>query len=141
MAQPIVKFKAPLSMFGHIVSEESKKDKIIDIKKMLLPITGFIRLYALRHKLHETNSLARSEKLFELKLINKPLYDELILSYNYLMLLRFRFQTSKILQNEMPDNLVDADKLTHIEKTTLKKIFSEIGNLQTQVNFDFKGTM
>ncbi len=141
MAMPIIKFKAPLSLFGKIVSEESKKEKIIDIKKMLLPITGFIRLYAIKYQLDETNSLARSEKLFKMKKINKSLYHELILSYNYLMMLRFRFQTSKMLKNELPDNLVDVNQLTHIEKTTLKKIFSEIGNLQTQVNFDFKGSM
>ncbi len=69
------------------------------------------------------------------------MYDELVLSYNYLMQMRFRFQAKSILENKPPDNLVDIDELTHIEIATLKKIFREIGNLQTKVNFDFKGTM
>ena len=69
------------------------------------------------------------------------MYDELVLSYNYLMHLRFRFQTASLLENRAPDNIIDISKLTQIEVATIKKIFGEISDLQTQLNFDFKGTM
>ena len=117
-------------------------DKIkLDIKKVLLPITSFIRLYALHNKLFETNSLSRIKQLHQSEVIDKSMYDELVLSYNYLMNLRFRSQALRILEGKAPNNNIDIQQLTHIEVSTIKKIFSEISNLQTKLNFDFKGTM
>jgi CBS domain-containing protein len=142
MAQSVVKYKPPLSLFGKIISKNHSGDHLnLDIKKIIFPIVGFIRLYALNNKLDETNTLQRLRALHLQEIINKTMYDELVLSYNYLMHLRFRFQANSILENRLPDNIIDLNKLTHIEVATLKKIFSEIGDLQTKLNFDFKGTM
>ena len=57
------------------------------------------------------------------------------------MNLRFRFQAAAILEGNAPDNIIDINNLTHIEVSTIKKIFGEINDLQTKLNFDFKGTM
>ena len=142
MAQSVTKYKAPVSLFGKIIDKEHSGDQVnLDIKKVLLPITSFIRLYALYHKIEETNSLARIRQLHQSDHIDKDIYEELVLSYNYLMQLRFRFQALSILNSQKPNNMVDINSLTHIEVSTIKKIFSEIGNLQTKLNFDFKGTM
>ena len=142
MAQSVVKYKPPLSLFGKIVDKNHSGDKIkLDIKKVLLPVTSFIRLYSLHNKLNETNSLSRINRLHQIKIINKSLHDELVLSYNYLMNLRFRSQASRILEGKNPNNSIDIQQLTHIEVSTIKKIFSEISNLQTKLNFDFKGSM
>ena len=142
MATPLIKYKLPISMFGNIVGETSTKDhQDIDIKKIIHPVISFIRIYALQNKLHETNSHERLNKLHELNVLNKQIFNEIDVSYNYLMLMRFKFQLREIMQNKTPDNLININELTHIEKTTLKKIFSEISNLQTKLSFDFKGTM
>jgi PAS domain S-box-containing protein len=142
MAQSVVKYKPPLSLFGKIISKNHTGDHLnLDIKKIIFPVVGFIRLYALHNQMNETNTLARLKQLNIQKVINTSMYDELVLSYNYLMHLRFRFQAISILENRSPDNIIDLNKLTHIEVATLKKIFSEIGDLQTKLNFDFKGTM
>ncbi len=142
LAQSVVKFKPPLSFTGKIISKNHSGDHLnLDIKKIIFPIVGFIRLYALNNKLDETNTLQRLRQLHLQEIITKAMYDELVLSYNYLMHLRFRFQAKSILENRLPDNIIDLNKLTHIEVGTLKKIFSEIGDLQTKLNFDFKGTM
>ncbi len=141
LAQSVIKFKPPISLFGNIIGKDTNKDEInLDIKKILMPITGFIRLYALFNMISETNSLFRIKQLYVQKIIDKFMYEELALSYNYLMQMRFRFQAKSIMNNDIPDNIIDINKLTHIEIATLKKIFTEIGNLQTKVNFDFKGS-
>jgi signal-transduction protein with cAMP-binding, CBS, and nucleotidyltransferase domain len=57
------------------------------------------------------------------------------------MLLRFKSQTKQVFNNQDPDNLIVISELTDIEKTTIKKIISEISNLQTQLSFDFKGAL
>ena len=142
MAQSVVKYKPPVSLFGKIIDKDHSGDQVnLDIKKVLLPIVSFIRLYALRDKIDETNSLGRIKQLSQQEIISKSIYDELVLSYNYLMHLRFRFQATSILQHKAPDNLIDIKNLTHIEVSTIKKIFDEISNLQTKLNFDFKGSM
>ncbi|MCK5371117.1 MAG: hypothetical protein KAQ62_21300, partial [Cyclobacteriaceae bacterium] len=142
LAQSVVKYKPPLSIFGKIIGKNHSGDHVnLDIKKIIFPIIGFIRLYALNNKLAETNTLSRLKQLYHQHVINKSMYDELVLSYNYLMHIRFRFQVQSILQNKMPDNIIDINELTHIEVATIKKIFDEISNLQTKLNFDFKGTM
>jgi PAS domain S-box-containing protein len=140
MAQSIIKFKPPLSFFGNIVgNHQSADENNIDIKKILLPVTGFIRVYALQNKLNETNSLLRLKQLHQQKIMNKSMYDELLQSYNFLMYQRLRFQSKNILNENSPDNKVNIDKLTHIEVTTLKKVLNEISNFQSKLNLDFKG--
>lgn len=142
LAQSVTKFKSPLSLFGKIIDKNHSGDHInVDIKKILLPIISFTRVYALHNKIDETNTLSRLRQLQQHKVINKSLYHELVLSYNYLMHIRFRFQSASILKNKLPDNIIDINKLTHIEVATIKKIFGEISTLQTKLNFDFKGTM
>ncbi len=142
MAQSVVKYKPPVSLFGNIIDMDHSSDHIsLDLKKILLPIIGFIRLYALKNKISETNTLSRLKQLNHHQIIHKSMHDELVLSYNYLMHIRFRSQTDSILQNKIPENIIDINELTHIEVSTVKKIFGEIGNLQTKLNFDFKGTM
>jgi CBS domain-containing protein len=142
LAQSIIKYKAPLNLFGKIIDKNHSSDQIkLDIKKVLLPIMSFSRLYSLFHQQNETNTLARIKQLYQLQVIPKSMYDELVLSYNYLMQIRFRSQARSILLNKVPDNIIEINKLTHIEVSTIKKIFGEISNLQTKLNFDFKGTM
>jgi signal-transduction protein with cAMP-binding, CBS, and nucleotidyltransferase domain/PAS domain-containing protein len=139
LAQSVARFKPPVGLFGNIVGTGSSDNKVeLDIKKIMFPIVSFIRLYALQHKINETHSLLRTKKLFVLKVFPKALYEDLVLSYNYLMQLRFRFQSKDFMQNKEPGNIVDLNQLTHIEMATLKKILTEIGNLQTKINFDFK---
>lgn len=141
LAQSVTKYKQPVSLFGNIVGNESSEQGRLDIKKVILPIIGFIRLYSLNKHVGATNSLERLKHLYQKEVIQQSMYDELVLSYNYLMQLRFRFQAKKILRNEPPDNIININSLTHIEVATLKKIFAEISNIQTKLNFDFKGGM
>ena len=142
LAQPILTYKPPVNLFGKIIGAKPSSEHIlIDVKKILLPITDFARLYALRNKINETNTLTRIKQLYLKKYIRKPMYDDLVLAYNYLMYIRLRSQTVKILQNEAPDNLINMEDLTHIEIATIKKFFEEISLLQSKLSFDFKGSM
>lgn len=111
-----------------------------DVKQVLLPFISFAKIYALKEHLPETNSLKRLDALLQQGAIKQSIYDELILSYNFLMSLRFRFQAKAIFRHENPDNQIDGEQLTDIEKATLKKIFSELSVIKTKLSFDFKGS-
>jgi len=139
MAHAVLKFKPPLNIFGHIVGEESQADELnLDIKKVMLPVTTFIRLYSFTEKLTQTNSLERLAELFARKAIDNTSYEEVYQAYNFMMHIRLKSQVENITQNEIPNNIVNLNKLTRIEVATLKKLFSAIGSLHSKVSFDFK---
>ncbi|MEN8156471.1 MAG: DUF294 nucleotidyltransferase-like domain-containing protein [Bacteroidota bacterium] len=140
MAQAVQKFKPPLNIFGHIVGKKSQADELIlDMKEVMFPIITFIQLYSIRDKLTQTNSLERLSELFSGNSIDKTSHEDLCLAYNFMMHLRLTFQVESITQNEIPNNIVNINKLTSIEVATLKKLFSEMGNIQAKVSHDFKG--
>jgi len=141
MAQSVSNYKSPVGVFGNIVGNDTtSKSKRIDIKMILMPVIKFSRLYTLKYGFEETNTLMRIKRLYEEAYISKKLFDELTLSYNYLMQLRFRFQSADILKGQEPNNNVDIDQLTQIEIGTLKKVFSEVNAIPAKVNADFKST-
>ncbi len=140
LAQSVIWLKPPTGMFGKIKAvDDDKSHQYLEIKKIILPIISFIRVYALKNQLSVTNSHQRLKKLYASKIFSKELYDELYQSYNYLMMLRFRSQANQLLNNEAPDNNIDTNELSDIEKTTLKKILSGVNNIQSKLNLDFKG--
>jgi PAS domain S-box-containing protein len=142
LAQSITNYKPPLNLFGKIIGAKPATDHLyMDVKKILLPVTGFVRLYALYYKLHETNTLDRIEQLYFKGVIVKGMYNDLVLTYNYLMHLRLHNQTKKMMQNKTPDNLINIEKLAHIEIATIKKLFASINKLQTKLNVDFKSNV
>jgi CBS domain-containing protein len=108
----------------------------------MTPIVDFARIYALKNKIEETNTL---ERLYELQLRNvlkRSEYDELEKAYSFLLQLRFvRQVTAMVDENTKPDNYINPKKLTRIEQKMLKEIFSRIENFQTKIDVEFIGTL
>ena len=141
MAQSVLKFKPPVNIFGNIVGNDSEADELnLDIKKILFPVISFLRLYSIREKISGNNSMERAGLLLSEKVIDHETYEEITQAWSFLTLLRLRSQVQSITQNEAPGNLINLNELSRIEQSTLKKIFSGVSELQTQVGFDFKGT-
>lgn len=109
----------------------------IHLKKVILPIVGFMRIYALKNQLKSTNTLERLLEIEQLKIITNKQSNDLIQIYNFLMQKRLKLQAEAILQNEQPDNIVNNDDLSEIDKNTLKKAMHEIGVLQLKLRQDF----
>lgn len=101
----------------------------------------FARIYALKNNIVATNTLDRLQQLFERNILSSHTYQEVEQAYNYLMLMRFKHQANALSNNKEPDNYINPNKLTSIEKSMLKKIFSSISNFQTKLSFDFKGSI
>ncbi len=140
MAQSVLKFKPPMNIFGRIVGRESGGDALeLDIKKAMMPVLAFIRLYAIRENLGATNSIERLHALAERKRIDSNSYEELVQAYELMMRLRLKFQVESISQNEEPGNMIDLNRLSRMEASMLKKTFSQISDLQAKVGFEFKG--
>jgi len=110
----------------------------IDIKKVIFPVTGLIRILSLRQNIQALNSLERLDALYENMVISKTIYEETKQILNFLTYLRIRQQTNSILHNETADNIIDLQMLTEIELTTLKKVISKTEELQDFLKTEFK---
>ena len=105
----------------------------------MLPIVNFARLYALKHGVSETNTLDRLYRLFELQVIKKSFYDEIIQAYAFLMEIRLRNQSQALAENRKPDNLLDLKLASPMEEILLKESLSVISTIRKRISFDFLG--
>ena len=140
LAKDCMAGKSPLTFFKQFVVEKNGRHKNrVDLKTQgLTPFVNFARLMALRHGVKATNTLARLERLAEQDLIPKALYLETRDAYEFQMQLRLENQLKMIEAGQEPDNYVDPDELSDVDKQTLKEAFAVIGRVQSFVKADFK---
>ena len=84
--------------------------------------------------------MERTAQLFSNNVIDRQLYEEITEAWSFMTHLRLSSQVNSIAENEAPGNMVNLNALSRIEQTRLKRIFSVVGELQTKVRFDFKGS-
>jgi CBS domain-containing protein len=141
LTENALNFRPPLGFFRNFVVESKGKHRnAFDIKSAMTPIVDFARIYALKHKIGEINTLDRLHQLYQRQVLNYQEYEELDKGYSFLMQLRFARQVTAALDEKVkPDNYINPKKLTRIEQTTLKEIFKRIEKIQTKMSFDFLG--
>lgn len=132
--------KTPVGLLGNILLE-SKGDhpETFNIKNAIMPLTDYARIYSIKHKISDTNTLERFQKLFDEGVIPKGTYNELVHTYNYLMTLRFKHQAIAISKNLAPNNSISPGELTQVELKTLKNTFTQITSIQKKLSYDFTG--
>jgi signal-transduction protein with cAMP-binding, CBS, and nucleotidyltransferase domain len=142
LSQTVTKHKLPVGIFGKIVGEHDSSDSnIVDTKKLLLPVIGFARIYALKMMIGETNTLTRLEHLRGEKELPDSFLDETVQAYTKLMNLRLAQQVSQVMSGEEPGNTIDVNKLTDIDRSTLKKVLAVINEIIIKLKSDFKGVL
>lgn len=109
----------------------------VDTKRVLLPIIGYLRIFALKHKIDSLNSMERLEILNKIEQVNPETTNEINQVYNFLMTLRIKYQVSRILENDTPENIVPLEKLTSLESSTLKKSMDLLTRLNQHLSMDF----
>ncbi len=135
MATNSQQIKPPIGFFRNfIVQSKGEHRDSFDIKKAMVPIIDFARIYALKNAISETNTQERLYQLYLSKKLKWENYNELEHAYSFLMQLRFVRQINAvILEKSEPDNYINPKKLTRIEQTMLKEIFSRIDTMQTEM--------
>jgi CBS domain-containing protein len=141
MTENALNFKPPLGFFRNFVVESKGRHRnAFDIKSAMTPIVDFARVYALKNKIDETNTIERLDQLRIKKVISLQEYEELEKAYSFLMQLRFVRQITAVMDDNIkPDNYINPKKLTHIEQTMLKEIFKRVEKFQSKMNFEFIG--
>lgn len=141
LTQNALLHKPPLGFFRNFVVESKGEHRNkFDIKRAMLPIVDYARVYALKHGVTETNTLERLRQLMQKEVLPAKDYSEIEQGYGFMMQLRFARQVRAVVEeNAPPDNYVNPKELSGLEQRLLKEIFIRIGNLQTRMSFDFTG--
>jgi len=124
MARSISQIKIPVKPDDHQM----------DMKKILLPLSSYIRLYALREGMTVTGSRHRAQLLHEKNILDDSHFEELIQAFDFITHLRIRSQADRIARDEVPGNTTDIRQLSQIEMLILKKHIQSIAGLQTILN-------
>lgn len=132
LANLAVRNKPPLGFFKTFVVEKSgeHKDKLNLKIKGIAPIVDIIRLFSLEKSVRETSTLERIEALKNKHTVVRDYADEIVYAFEFLMLLRIRHQYEQVIQGIMPDNFINPESLSNLEKKLLKDTFQLISKLQ-----------
>ena len=129
MAKDAIRSPSPLGFFRQFLVEEGGDHKdFFDIKaRALMPLIDAARVLSLNHKLRNINNTAgRFERLAELEVNNKEIYENC--SYAFKALLKFR--TKQGILHDDSGRFIELATLSKAEKLKLKRCFKSIHDIQ-----------
>jgi len=142
MAETAVLHQTPLGFFKRLVVEKSGEHKNqLNLKTNgLTPLVDAVRTLSLDQKVFETNTLDRISALVEKGVLSQTEADDLRDAFNVLMLVRVRHHVSVINRGGDPDNYVNPEDLSIIQRTMLKEAFKTIDRIQRmlELRYDIK---
>ncbi|MCG6551001.1 MAG: DUF294 nucleotidyltransferase-like domain-containing protein [Candidatus Magnetominusculus sp. LBB02] len=132
-----IKNAPPIGFLKTFVVEKSGEHKdMLNLKvKGVAPIVDLVRFFALEKGISTptTSTLMRIEALTASHSIVKEYAEELVHAFEYIMLLRIQHQYEKIRNNLPPDNFIRPDKLSNLQRRTIKEAFQVISKIQNIV--------
>ena len=135
LARQCLATKVPLSFFKNfIVERDGEHRNRLDIKlRGLLPIVGFARILALKNGLKETNTISRLQTLQGEGELPIDLCASAVKAFELQMQFRIVHQLRQIERGEIPDNFIEPENMTEMERTMLKDAFGVIEKLQSML--------
>ncbi len=143
LADMAIKLRPPLGFFRTFVVEKSGEHKdALNLKyKCIAPIVDIARLYSLAAGVSEVGTLDRIAALKRLPGAMAEHGDDLEQAFEFLSLLRIHHQYDQIEAGLEPDNFINPDKLSNLEKKTFKEVCQLISRIQDSlVKQYFPGT-
>ena len=143
MANMMLQITPPIGFFNTFVVEKSgeHKDKF-DLKvKGITPLLNVVRLFSMEKGIKETVTLERIQALKSRHDLAEKYSEELEHAYEFLMLLRIHHQFEQIKAGQKPDNFINPDQLSSLEKKTLKEAFHLMTKMQGLVSEKYKQFM
>ncbi|HYA26511.1 MAG TPA: DUF294 nucleotidyltransferase-like domain-containing protein, partial [Thermodesulfovibrionales bacterium] len=132
MANTIMKNSPPIGFLKSFVVEKSGEHKdMFHLKvKGLTPLADALRLFALERGVKETSTLGRIHALKERHATVREHAESMEQAFEFIMLLRIHHQFEQIKEGRKPDNFINPNSLSNLEKKTLKEAFHLISKVQ-----------
>jgi len=131
LARQCMSTRVPLSFFKNfIVNRDGEHKHHLNIKRQgLTPFVNFARVLALKHGISETNTLARLKALLADGCISQEIWKLANDAYELQMQQRLIHQLRQMEEGTMPDNHINPEQLSDLERKMLKEAFTVIERL------------
>jgi CBS domain-containing protein len=135
LANMAIKNTPPIGFFKSFVVEKGgeHKDELNLKIKGLAPLVDIIRLFALEKGIRETSTLERIETLRNKHTIAEEYADDFEHAFEFLMLLRIHHQYRQMSSGQEPDNFINPNRLSNLEKRSIKEAFQLISKVQDMI--------
>jgi CBS domain-containing protein len=135
LANMAIKNRPPIGFLKTFVVEKSgeHKDELNLKVKGIAPLIDIVRLFALEKGIKETSTLERINVLRDKHTMVQEYADELEQAFEFIMLLRIQNQYEQIKTGRTPDNFINPNKLSNLEKKSLKEAFHLISEIQDMI--------
>jgi CBS domain-containing protein len=135
LANMAIKNTPPIGFFKSFVVEKGgeHKDELNLKVKGIAPLVDVVRLFALEKGIRETSTLERIETLRSRHTIVEEYADDLEQAFEFITLLRIHHQYAQINAGEEPDNFINPNKLSNLEKRSIKEAFQLISTVQDMI--------
>ncbi|HEY6011819.1 MAG TPA: DUF294 nucleotidyltransferase-like domain-containing protein, partial [Nitrospirota bacterium] len=132
LANMAIRNTPPVGFFKSFVVEKggAHKDELNLKIKGIAPIVDMVRLFALEKGIRETSTLERIETLRTKHTIVEEFADEFEQAFEFIMLLRIHNQYAQISGGVVPDNFINPNRLSNLEKRSIKEAFQLITKAQ-----------
>ena len=132
LANMAIKNTPPIGFFKSFVVEKDGAHKNeLNLKvKGVAPLVDIIRLFALERGIRETSTLERIAALRGTHTIVQEYADEFEHAFEFIMLLRIHHQFSQLSIGGTAENFIDPNKLSSLEKRSIKDAFHLITKVQ-----------
>lgn len=123
VAKNIVRFPAPLGMFGRIKTERSGKHRgKVELKKAgIFAITEGVSLLALENNIHRGTTWDKLDKLSQISVISATDKEKISEAFSSLVNLRLQKQLADLTAGNKPSNAIDPQRLTEKSRKELRE--------------------
>jgi len=138
-AKNCLQYKMPLGFLGNVRTESIDGADVLNVKKCLIPLINFVRIYAMKNGLGDASTVIRMEELLKLNIFSNQSFKSMTESYEMLWELRFYNQilTHGELRKVNDDLLLSSLPEEKIKE--LQKALGVIKGLQSRLSYDFLG--
>ncbi len=132
LANLAIKNAPPIGFLKSFVVEKGgeHKDELNLKIKGIAPLVDIVRLFALEKGIPETSTLERIETLRSKHTIVEAYADDLEQAFEFITLLRIHHQYAQLSTGQGPDNFINPNKLSNLEKRSIKEAFHLISKIQ-----------
>lgn len=140
LAADELQYRQPLSFMGRFITKKDGPNKgEINLKaSACVRVVDCVRLFALRHRIAETSTWDRLDRLGSLHIMKKEDIEFFQASYETMMFFRLRENLRKVLMGKEADNYLNPSSLTKMERSLLKDSLIAIGKLQKLTEAHFR---
>lgn len=131
----------PLGFFKDFVLEKTGRyAQTINLKRRgTAPLVDVIRVHALASASQAQNSFERLDDIVAAGFLTAGMAADLRDAFEFISIIRIRHQAAAVEAGLPPDNNIDPERLTRLDRRSLKDAFTVLSNAQKFVKFRYRG--